>query len=278
MQRPEPHTHHPSEPGSPENTCPPHSPQKDFGSPVSGRQVRSEPWPATTVTPVAGRTAFVLHGVPARRWQRVQWQWPAVVNSAVTWNSTVPHAQDPLSGASGDGMSGSLRLVGKLLGRVASRQPERLNGRYRSQGMHNARIDTTQGLDGEAVVLAVFDLPDEEIAASAHAVKVFSGERFRTASMSTDEVLELRELTALADELGDLLLRPGVSTLVMRPARLNAWRDALTYFVESRDEAEWMREEDREPLALVRGLLWPLGDLCADAMRAALTPPAPKTC
>ena len=37
-----------------------------------------------------------------------------------------------------------------------------------------------------------------------------------------------------------------------------------------------MRDEDREPLSLVRGLLWPLGDLCADAMRAALTPPAPK--
>ncbi len=144
--------------------------------------------------------------------------------------------------------------------------------------MHNARIDTTQGLDGEAVVLAVFDLPDEEITASAHAVKSVANERYRTADMSVDDVLELRELTALADELGDHLLRPGVSTLVMRPSRLNAWRDALTRFVESRDEAEWMRDEDREPLALVRGLLWPLGDLCADAMRAALTPPAPKTC
>ena len=143
--------------------------------------------------------------------------------------------------------------------------------------MINARIDITQGLDGEPVVLALFDLGSEEIAASAHAVRAISGERFRTASMSVDDVLELRELTALADELGDLLLRPGVSTLVMRPARLNAWSDALTYFVESRDEAEWMREEDREPLALTRGLLWPLGDLCADAMRAALTPPAPKT-
>lgn len=144
--------------------------------------------------------------------------------------------------------------------------------------MHNARIDTTPGLDGEAVVLAVFDLPDEEITASAHAVKTVSAERYRTADMSVDDVLELRELTALTDELNDHLLRPGVSTLVMRPSRLNAWRDALTRFVESRDEAEWMRDEDREPLALVRGLLWPLGDLCADAMRAALTPPAPKTC
>lgn len=144
--------------------------------------------------------------------------------------------------------------------------------------MHNARIDTSQGLDGETVVLAVFDLPDEEIGASAHAVKAVAGERYRTQSMSVDDVLELRELTALSDELGDHLLRPGVSTLVMRPSRLNAWRDALTHFVDSRDEAEWMREEDREPLALLRGLLWPIGDLCADAMRAALSPPAPRAC
>jgi hypothetical protein len=142
--------------------------------------------------------------------------------------------------------------------------------------MHHARLDITQGLDGEAVVLACFDLGEEEIAASAYAVQIITTERFRNAEMSIDDVLELRELTALADELDDLLLRAGVSTLVMRPARLNAWRDALTYFVDSRDEAGWMRDEDREPLALVRGLLWPLGDLCADAMRAALSPPTSR--
>jgi hypothetical protein len=27
---------------------------------------------------------FIDHGVPARRWQRVQWQYPADVKSAVT--------------------------------------------------------------------------------------------------------------------------------------------------------------------------------------------------
>jgi hypothetical protein len=141
--------------------------------------------------------------------------------------------------------------------------------------MHNARIDTTQGLDGEAVVLAVFDLPDEEIAGSAHAVKVFSGERFRTASMSVDDVLELRELTALADELADLALLGGKGTLVLRPARLSAYRDAVARFVETRDEAEWIREEDREPLARLRGLLVTLQELCAEAMRAALSPAPP---
>ena len=144
--------------------------------------------------------------------------------------------------------------------------------------MEHARIDITQGLDGEAVVLACFDLGEAEIAASAHAVQVICTERFRTVEMSVDDVLEMRELTALTDELGQHALEKGIRTLVMRPSRLNAWRHALTHFVESRDDAEWMREEDREPLALVRGLLWPLGDLCADAMRAALTPPAPKAC
>ena len=152
----------------------------------------------------------------------------------------------------------------------------RSGGRYRSQSMHNARIDITRDLDGEAVVLAVFDLADEEISASVHAVTATASERYRLAELSVDDVLELRELTTLTDELGDLLLRPGISTHAMRPSRLNAWRDALTHFVESRDNAEWMREEDRKPLAAVRGLLWPLGDLCADAMRAALNPPAPQ--
>jgi hypothetical protein len=144
--------------------------------------------------------------------------------------------------------------------------------------MRNARIDITQGLDGEPVVLACFDMGVEEVGASAHAVKAASSERFRTATMSIDDVLEFRELTALADELGDMLLAPGQRTLVMRPARLSAWRDAVAQFVESRDEAGWMREEDREPLAIVRALLWPLEELCADAMRAALAPPAPHSC
>jgi hypothetical protein len=37
-----------------------------------------------------------------------------------------------------------------------------------------------------------------------------------------------------------------------------------------------MRDEDREPLAVVRTLLWPLEDLAAEAMQAALSQPAPR--
>ena len=145
--------------------------------------------------------------------------------------------------------------------------------------MYNARIDITQGLDGEAVVLACFDLSDEEITGSAYAVKATSGERFRNVEMSTDDVLELRELTALSDELADLALRPGMRTVVLRPARLSVYRDAIARFIETRDSAEWVREEDREPPTRVRGLLYALEDLSADAVRAALSgSPSPRTC
>ena len=137
--------------------------------------------------------------------------------------------------------------------------------------MINSHVDISQGLDGEAVVLACFDLGEELLAASAHAVKAASAERYRTAEMSVDDVLELREITALADELADLALRPGMRTVVLRPARLTIYRDTVAHFVESRDEAEWLREEDREPLSLVRGLLLPLEELAADTLRAALT-------
>ena len=135
--------------------------------------------------------------------------------------------------------------------------------------MVNAHIDISQGLDGEPVVLACFDLSEEQLAASAHAVAATS-DRFRNAELSVDDVIELRELTALSDELSDLALRPGMCTVVLRPARLTVFRDAVALFIESRDEAEWVREEDREPLSRVRALLYPLEDLCGDAVRAAL--------
>jgi hypothetical protein len=140
--------------------------------------------------------------------------------------------------------------------------------------MERAHVDITKDLEGEPVVHAVFDLPEVEIAASAHAVAASIAERFRMEELSADDVVEFRELTALADELSELV--GGAGTIVMRPARLNAYRHALITFVESRDEADWIRDEDREPLAVVRGLLWPLEDLAAEAMRSALSHPAPK--
>ena len=136
--------------------------------------------------------------------------------------------------------------------------------------MEHTRIDISKDLDGDAVVHACFDLSQDQLAAAAHSVATTAAERFRTPELSADDVLEMRELTALADELGELTA--GASTVVLRPARLSSLRDAANAFVESREQAEWIREEDREPLALLRELLFPLEQLSAEATRAALAP------
>jgi hypothetical protein len=141
--------------------------------------------------------------------------------------------------------------------------------------MLNARIDISPDLEGEPVVFACFDLAEGEIAAAAYAVSAVAAERFRTSDLSADEVLELRELTALADELRELT--GGAGTVVLRPARLTVLRDAAARFVQTRDDAEWIREEDREPVALLRAMLEPLEQLSAEALRSALSP-TPRPC
>ena len=138
--------------------------------------------------------------------------------------------------------------------------------------MIRGRIDISRDLDGEVVVLACIDLADEEIRASAYAVRAFIEERFRVPAISSDDVVELRELTGLADELGEPGPEGAARTVVLKPARLNLYRDALAGFLDSRDEAEWLREDDREALARARELLPALGDLSEEALRAALSP------
>jgi hypothetical protein len=138
--------------------------------------------------------------------------------------------------------------------------------------MLRGRIDISRDLDGDVVVLACIDLADEEVRASAHAVRAFVEERFRVPAISGDDVIELRELTGLADELGEPGPEGAARTLVFSPARLNVYREALTGFVDGRDEAEWLREDDREALARARELLPALDDLSEEALRAPLSP------
>jgi hypothetical protein len=196
----------------------------------------------------------------------------------------------------------------------------------RKREMQRAHIDISRDLEGDPVVFACFDLRHDEVVASRHAVEAVAAERYRMSSMSADDVVELRELTALADELtggmpvemldgssdgrdgslggepaaGPTRGEPGAGpargesdggssvtdsaglppeeldkvmrTIVLRPARLTLFRAALAQFVESRDEAEWIRDDDRDPLAIVRGMLFPLEQLCHEALRAALSP------
>src|SRR5918997_4373478 len=98
--------------------------------------------------------------------------------------------------------------------------------------MVNARIEISHDLEGEAVVLACFDLGEEQIAAASHAVAAMAVERFQLVDMSVDDVLELREVTALADELAAPAATHGMRTLTLRPARLTVFRDSVARFIE----------------------------------------------
>jgi hypothetical protein len=131
--------------------------------------------------------------------------------------------------------------------------------------MQNAHVSKT----GEGVQ-ACFDLSEAEIAAVAQAVNVSRTEQFRNEALSADDVLAMRELTALADQMTALAGHRSACTVAMTPARIVALRDTLAAFVEHRDEAGFTREEDREAYAVSLALAAPLGDLAADTLRAAL--------
>lgn len=138
--------------------------------------------------------------------------------------------------------------------------------------MLRGRIDISRDMEGEVVVLACIDVGEDDVRASSHAVNATISERYRVRAISSDDVVRLRELTALADELGEPGKEGAIRTLVFSPARLNLYREALTDFVDSRSEAEWIRDEDREALARVGELLPALGELSEEALRAALSP------
>ena len=136
--------------------------------------------------------------------------------------------------------------------------------------MINAHVDTTTAPDGTKAVVARFDLNDDEIAAVARAVDASRTEQFRHEELSTDDVVAMRELTALADQLTALAGHGTAVSVELNPARLVALRDTLQVFVEQRDDAGFTREEDRDAYAVALALAAPLGDLAADTLRAAL--------
>lgn len=136
--------------------------------------------------------------------------------------------------------------------------------------MINAHVDTTTAPDGTKAVVARFDLNDDEIAAVARAVDASRTEQFRHEELSIDDVVAMRELTALADQLTALAGYGTAVTVELSPARLVALRDTLHAFVELRDEAGFTRDEDRDAYAVAMALAAPLGDLVAETLRAAL--------
>lgn len=133
-------------------------------------------------------------------------------------------------------------------------------------------VDIRAGLDGLPLVTAVFDLTGEQIAACAHALRSVRDARYRTAEMSADDVVAMREMTSLVDELTEHTAHESHARLAMSVARLGVLRGALEDFAR----AEGLeREGDNDARRFVYAMVDDICDVHADALRAALEAATP---
>ena len=129
-------------------------------------------------------------------------------------------------------------------------------------------IEVGTDAEGHRSVTATFDLGPEQAGAAAHAVRVIRDVRYRTVEMSADDVLAMRDMSSLADELGELQVLDGRSHVTASVARLGVLRGVLEEFVSA---AHLEREGDAAARPVVITLVDPIADLHADAVHAALT-------
>ena len=115
-------------------------------------------------------------------------------------------------------------------------------------------VQQRTALDGSRVVEAVVHLTGSQAGAAADAVRGVVSTRYRVPTLSVDEVLAMREMTALSDCLDDLRAIDAINIVVLSVARLGLLVDALA---------------DAPPSAATP-LIGDLEDLHADALRAAL--------
>ncbi|HEU4973563.1 MAG TPA: hypothetical protein VFT50_00630 [Baekduia sp.] len=136
--------------------------------------------------------------------------------------------------------------------------------------MVNSEIRILHDADGTPVANVSFDLSAEQLAATARVTEAVRLERHQNLELSTDEVLAMRELTGVADELHRLAEHGAHGTVVLQLARFTALHDALSEWVHAADERGWMRDEDAAAYPLIEALLGPMADLRAEALHAVL--------
>jgi hypothetical protein len=134
----------------------------------------------------------------------------------------------------------------------------------------NVEILMLREPDGSPVCNVAFDLSAEQLRAAAHGAGEIRTERHRGEELTTDDVLALRRLTSVVDELDVLSAAAGHTTMTMPLARMASLHDALDEWVRTRMDRGWLREADEETHPVVAALLGPMGSLRADAVRATL--------
>src|SRR3954447_19116349 len=128
-------------------------------------------------------------------------------------------------------------------------------------------VELRTDADGLPTVEVTFDLTPAQAGAAAHALRVVRDARYRTAEMSADDVLAMRDMTSLADELAEIEAAGGTDRVRATVARLGALRSALDEFAAA-EHLE--REGDADARPLVFSLADAIGELHAEAVRTAL--------
>ena len=135
---------------------------------------------------------------------------------------------------------------------------------------HHVHLRPT--LDGSRVVDVTMDLTADQLSAGAHAVRHVVDDRYRVATLeSADEILAMRELTSLADELRSLVVPGAIAQLTLTIAGTGRFREALEDFLRLvTDDEAIAREGDSEAMPHVFAIVDGVADAHAEAMRTAL--------
>jgi hypothetical protein len=109
----------------------------------------------------------------------------------------------------------------------------------------------------------VFDVSADQIQALNYAAVYYLRWRFGGEALDTDETLAMRVLVGLVDQLGQLADAGGHATIRTDPARSLLLYEAAATYVTMRDLESHQSVEERARLAILRGLLDDLRELCS---------------
>jgi hypothetical protein len=136
--------------------------------------------------------------------------------------------------------------------------------------MVNEEIQQLHEPDGTPVCNVGFDLSAAQLSAASYAIGEILVERHRGQELDIDDVLALRELTGVRDELQVLADAGAHARMLLTLGRFITLHDAVDEYVVTRTGRDWLREADRETLPLAGALLAPMAALRADALAAVL--------
>ena len=131
----------------------------------------------------------------------------------------------------------------------------------------NREIVVTQGPEGPEVV-AVFDLSSVQVSAVAAALAHYRRTRFGGAALDADEVLELRALSTVAEQIDELAALGGHAVVRTVADGVVVLAQAALVYVRERDTESYQSPEERERIAALHGLGEPLIELACELRRA----------